>query len=678
MKPWLIAGAAGLVTLALLLPRNHDAPWPRAQAMERAEELARRLGWEIKGWDFAVSADDEAQWRRIHAAFPESPLARWLPRARYRVHARSTKENSYFRADFGGDGQLLRFTFGGSKAVPELNEEQLPALFAPGHTGKFARFDPDSSPRPERPPAARKRAGKGDTKGRGEIGFGGGRPAWEWIEGGESPLVLRIFAQRPEGRFSGARIDLELTRALRDRVGVPGAALKETIRGFGVFFVVLAFIWAIWRLLAQFGVRRDYMRLLFIVWGLAAAAGLLLFLAGGPGAILRTAGLRGDGVPGVEGFGFLFGLLAGRPLALAIPLAAGLLIIRGRHIQPWLGLLAGVFRRRFSRRAARGLWMGAAAAPALAALPYLLAWAVPGDGRVLRPGPDLLASPFPAFELLRRFSPDMLGGIVLFCLVLPWMMRPEAPSRLRRVLFVLAGLALLGQRVNWLGDNGYAAVASLPLWFAASWLVLRHAGMLGLFAAWLGALALPAAGVFLLAPARFPWEILQALLLAASPALLAWWAAGRASMPEEEEEEFAAEIERRNHPDTAPRLRSEREYLLSEFALAREAQEGMLPGEPPSVPGYSLAARCIPAREVGGDLFDYLHLDGGKLGLCVADVSGKGTPAALFMTLTKGIARLSQFVWVFGYFRASAARKSFGYNDRFPETVAVKTYPLSS
>lgn len=642
MKTWLIAGAAGLVALALLLPRNHDAPWPRAQAIERAEELARRLGWEIKGWDFAVSADDEPQWRRIRAAFPESPLARWLPAARYRVHARSAKQDAYFRADFGGDGQLLRFTLGGSNPAPELDAGQLPALFAPEHAVRFSRFDPGSSPRPERPLAARKRAGKGDAKGRGEMGFGGGRPEWEWIESGDSPLVLRIFSYRPEGRLGGARIDLELTRALRDKTDIPGAALKETIQGFGIFFVVLAFMGAVWRLMAQFGVRRDYLRLLFFVWGAAAAAGLLLFLAGGPGAILRTAGLRGDGAPGVEGFGFLFGLLVGRPLALAIPLAAGLLVIRGRQIQPWLGLLTGVFRRQISRRAARGLWMGAAAAPALAAIPYVMAWAVPGDGRVLRPAADLLASPFPVFELLRRFSPEMLGGIVLFSLLLPWMMRPEAPSRLRRLLFVLAGVALLGQRMHWLAENGYAGLASLPFWFAGSWLVFRHAGMLGLLAAWLAASALPAAGVFLLAPARFPWEISQTLLLAALPPLLGWWAAGRAPMPDEEEQEFAAEIERRNHPDTAPRLHSEREYLLNEFALAREAQEGMLPGAPPAAPGYSLAARCIPAREVGGDLFDYLHLDGGKLGLCVADVSGKGTPAALFMTLTKGMLAAEQ------------------------------------
>ena len=45
----------------------------------------------------------------------------------------------------------------------------------------------------------------------------------------------------------------------------------------------------------------------------------------------------------------------------------------------------------------------------------------------------------------------------------------------------------------------------------------------------------------------------------------------------------------------------------------------------------------MPARDVGGDLYDFLEFPDGRLGLCVADVSGKGVPAALYMTMTKGL-----------------------------------------
>jgi sigma-B regulation protein RsbU (phosphoserine phosphatase) len=63
----------------------------------------------------------------------------------------------------------------------------------------------------------------------------------------------------------------------------------------------------------------------------------------------------------------------------------------------------------------------------------------------------------------------------------------------------------------------------------------------------------------------------------------------------------------------------------------------MLPASPPVLEGYTLAASCVPAREVGGDLYDFLRLSEGRWGIGVADVSGKGVTAALYMTLTKGL-----------------------------------------
>ena len=84
-------------------------------------------------------------------------------------------------------------------------------------------------------------------------------------------------------------------------------------------------------------------------------------------------------------------------------------------------------------------------------------------------------------------------------------------------------------------------------------------------------------------------------------------------------------------------FRAEREKLQAEFSVARRAQEGMLPRRPPEIPGYTIAASCTPSLEVGGDLYDFLELPDGRIGLGVADVSGKGVPAALYMTLTKGL-----------------------------------------
>jgi serine phosphatase RsbU (regulator of sigma subunit) len=86
-----------------------------------------------------------------------------------------------------------------------------------------------------------------------------------------------------------------------------------------------------------------------------------------------------------------------------------------------------------------------------------------------------------------------------------------------------------------------------------------------------------------------------------------------------------------------PESRAERERLQAEFSVARKAQLRMLPSRAPSAPGVTISAVCNPSKDVGGDLYDFLALPEGKIGVVIADVSGKGVPASLYMTLTKGL-----------------------------------------
>ena len=82
-------------------------------------------------------------------------------------------------------------------------------------------------------------------------------------------------------------------------------------------------------------------------------------------------------------------------------------------------------------------------------------------------------------------------------------------------------------------------------------------------------------------------------------------------------------------------LRREREHRLDEAQLgdelemAAKVQQGLFPRTLPEAPGLDFAGVCLPARRVSGDYYDFLALGGGKLGLLLADVSGKGMPAAL-------------------------------------------------
>jgi serine phosphatase RsbU (regulator of sigma subunit) len=85
----------------------------------------------------------------------------------------------------------------------------------------------------------------------------------------------------------------------------------------------------------------------------------------------------------------------------------------------------------------------------------------------------------------------------------------------------------------------------------------------------------------------------------------------------------------------------EREQIGRELEIARHVQQTLLPRKKPSLDNFDIAGICLPAREVGGDYFDYILNEGSKIGIVVGDVSGKGVPAAIYMTLTKGIIQSS-------------------------------------
>lgn len=85
------------------------------------------------------------------------------------------------------------------------------------------------------------------------------------------------------------------------------------------------------------------------------------------------------------------------------------------------------------------------------------------------------------------------------------------------------------------------------------------------------------------------------------------------------------------------RQAAEKKRLEEEMRLAREIQMSLLPPGPLTVPGMAVSALCVPAREVGGDYYDVLALDGGRIGVLIADVAGKGMSAALYMAELKGL-----------------------------------------
>jgi serine phosphatase RsbU (regulator of sigma subunit)/predicted ester cyclase len=85
----------------------------------------------------------------------------------------------------------------------------------------------------------------------------------------------------------------------------------------------------------------------------------------------------------------------------------------------------------------------------------------------------------------------------------------------------------------------------------------------------------------------------------------------------------------------------EREHIEQELQVARSIQQASLPKEVPQLEGWRITPIYQPAREVGGDFYDFHLLSEGRLGVVVGDATGKGVPAALVMATTCGMLRLA-------------------------------------
>ena len=97
-------------------------------------------------------------------------------------------------------------------------------------------------------------------------------------------------------------------------------------------------------------------------------------------------------------------------------------------------------------------------------------------------------------------------------------------------------------------------------------------------------------------------------------------------------------IDLKTYMENLARATEEKAHIATELSLAKGIQEGMLPNIFPKFaenPHFDLFASMEPAREVGGDFYDFYTLDDSHIALTMADVSGKGVPASLFMVISK-------------------------------------------
>src|SRR5437773_7785351 len=86
-------------------------------------------------------------------------------------------------------------------------------------------------------------------------------------------------------------------------------------------------------------------------------------------------------------------------------------------------------------------------------------------------------------------------------------------------------------------------------------------------------------------------------------------------------------------------MANEKKRLDHDLEIARDIQRILLPSEAPAINGFQISGLNVPARQVSGDYFDYIHVDQERLGVAIADVSGKGVPASLIMAICRSVLR---------------------------------------
>ena len=86
-------------------------------------------------------------------------------------------------------------------------------------------------------------------------------------------------------------------------------------------------------------------------------------------------------------------------------------------------------------------------------------------------------------------------------------------------------------------------------------------------------------------------------------------------------------------------MANEKKRLDHDLEIARDIQRILLPAEAPAINGFQISGINVPSRQVSGDYFDYIHVDDERLGVAIADVSGKGVPASLIMAICRSVLR---------------------------------------
>lgn len=613
----LLLGFAGYAAVRAWLPRydgiatGSPLKIGREDAIQLAVKVAAAKGVDTTGWRFGVSVNNRQRTAAARAMGSTALLQRF-PLALIEVGGYHSDTRSSLRAVLTEDGRLFSWRLHDGRVRQLRDDHDDPKLAE----AEFRTMTGDLAGRFEKAVAG----------ARSQDGF---RTVWEYPDPERPGVLARFTVVIRSGKVVQSENQLEVgEQALSPEQQESQARFLKALP-YITAFAWLLIVLTLWAFFSSFLRRFDHLKMAYAAAWLGLPF-LLASLLGGGGVDDLALALSEN--PGAAASSRLLLLLAEFiPVAVfAILLSAGYAILPNSEKPRWIGIKL-VSEGRLAARAvgqeiAAGLLFGAAMAAALL-LPARLGLTAINSVNLAA---VLMLDRLPLLRTLNVAT--QWTAMVPLAIVVPWCCSRRRGSRWLLALgLILSGTMWLSMgsvsRFNW--NASVLATVSL---FALSLVCYRMWGLLAAAVAPAGALTLYLCFLLMAMPS-------QALQSQGWTAWLVWIALlGTASVfgwrgVEVPQREVIESMD----PPPASISRSERERLRADLEVARRAQQDMLPSHAPSLDGYTIAGSCYPALEVGGDLFDYLAFPSGEFGLCVADVSGKGVSASLYMTMTKGM-----------------------------------------
>jgi hypothetical protein len=599
-----VAAVGGVIGLAGLFPRLDPSPsarltLDRSHTIERVRQLADRYGLDTAGWQTAVTDQTDAKLKRYLAAYPDDPVARLFGLVKLNVRLIEPGRKHSVEVVLFADGRPAQWKWNGAK--PEVRSGPAPDTVLTDFIGsRPGRLTP---------------AGVSDD--------GASRYDWEWKAADRFPLRATLKMEQKAGAVLSVMLVPVYSDAFEEQYK---ASQKNTLATVANWAGILVWTTGLGLCVLQMirGKLRWRIPLMLLaaqlLWAAVSFWGGTYYqeFLGRKQSVLDALFLMAAENSAVVWSFFWLPVFAG----------AGYAIRSAGNREKWHSLDEISSGRILNRATGESLAVGLLSGIGLAALPYIVTavrW-LPGNSLDFR-SMDALVAPSPSIVALRMSA--AVPALALFGFLFPF------TRYLRKPILFWMVLAPLGVLVT-MDSTPFRAVApataTAVLFFGGYLWVYLRSDLLAVLMAAIAARAAIVPWVLFSQPLSSMRESALGLFTLGAAALAAsvYWAL-RGAEPDAQATaaSFSPEAEAPAKPD--------RERLKAEFEVARKAQQDALPADPPVMEGYSLAGWCEPAQQVGGDLYDFFPLPDGRLGIAVADVSGKGVPAALYMMVTKGL-----------------------------------------